>query len=613
MAETPSYGGLNEFGALLNDGDWHEEYQQSQSSAEAETPARSMFSTSRVMGLVGAAALFAGAGVFAAVGGTKNLVDVANPGASTEDLWSTSETESDWRLKEYTTTITMDDFLKDDKVLKWLNSKGLSEDSDHYDLMPYVPTEIVIEGNPTLLQGNIGPGVMDGYTAFSMQMKNQSGLYSASYNIVIDMRGHLVSISPVMHHLGHDYHMISFKPYSHDPDYFLGSVDVEATQSGPSYLWKWTRYPEDKPEYVKLMDGTETDCHDVSNAYEGDFLWATCDDKGICKYNAADGDKKETHKYDVVYGPNHAQMLEKDSIAIISSRITNAIVKVNVTSDEVLWVAGGPNGTMDLIDEDGKHFEAGKMDLWKGQHNVEYLGNDEYAMFDDESNVNWSGDEETQEAQYSRLLIVKINEAESTATVKWSYGVGAYTPIYGDNDKMPTGNMLGTMWVGDMACKDWEKQCKHSCDCSYYPYDAEIMEVDRVTKETALSVRIRSNTTWKEATTWAGWSIYSAERIYKEPLLYRVSCEKGKVTDTTRFLTFYTHNSFKQYNKAPGKYRIKDADENTVSEGYFDFNPYWDLKKMEVTADLDSCNGRVEVENQWGQWSGHEFNDGDTN
>jgi hypothetical protein len=206
-----------------------------------------------------------------------------------------------------------------------------------------------------------------------------------------------------------------------------------------------------------------------------------------------------------------------------------------------------------------------------------------------------SGDDETQEAQYSRLLIVKINEAESTATVKWSYGVGAYTPIYGDNDKMPTGNMLGTMWVGDMACKDWEKQCKHSCDCSYYPYDAEIMEVDRVTKETALSVRIRSNTTWKEATTWAGWSIYSAERIYKEPLLYRVSCEIGKVTDTTRFLTFYTHNSFKQYNKAPGKYRIKDADENTVSEGYFDFNPYWDLKKMEVTADLDSCNGRVEV------------------
>ena len=44
---------------------------------------------------------------------------------------------------------------------------------------------------------------------------------------------------------------------------------------------------------------------------------------------------------------------------------------------------------MDLIDEDGKHFEAGKMDLWKGQHNVEYIGNDEYAMFDDESNVNW--------------------------------------------------------------------------------------------------------------------------------------------------------------------------------------------------------------------------------
>lgn len=89
------------------------------------------------------------------------------------------------------------------------------------------------------------------------------------------------------------------------------------------------------------------------------------------------------------YAPCPSFLIIQDSIAIISSRITNAIVKVNLTSDEVLWVAGGPNGTMDLIDENGKHFEAGKVDLWKGQHNVEYIGNDEYAMFDDESNVNW--------------------------------------------------------------------------------------------------------------------------------------------------------------------------------------------------------------------------------
>ena len=36
--------------------------------------------------------------------------------------------------------------------------------------------------------------------------------------------------------------------------------------------------------------------------------------------------------------------------------------------------------------------------------------------------------------------------------------MGAWTPIYGDNDKMPSGNMLGTMWVGDKDCPNWEKQ-----------------------------------------------------------------------------------------------------------------------------------------------------------
>ena len=72
--------------------------------------------------------------------------------------------------------------------------------------------------------------------------------------------------------------------------------------------------------------------------------------------------------------------------------------------------------------------------------------------------MNNKGDSEKQAAEESRLLIVKIDEDIKTAKIVWSHGMGAWTPIYGDNDKMPSGNMLGTMWVGDKDCPNWEKQ-----------------------------------------------------------------------------------------------------------------------------------------------------------
>ena len=119
----------------------------------------------------------------------------------------------------------------------------------------------------------------------------------------------------------------------------------------------------------------------------------------------------------------------------ISSRNTDAIVKVNVSSGDVLWTLGGQYGDYDVVDFDGTRYAKGSS-LWAGQHNAEYFGDDEYCMFDNQYD---SGNN-------SRLLCVVLDESEAYAYLSWEYDTGDYSPHFGDNDRLPTGNMLGCFW-----------------------------------------------------------------------------------------------------------------------------------------------------------------------
>ena len=98
----------------------------------------------------------------------------------------------------------------------------------------------------------------------------------------------------------------------------------------------------------------------------------------------------ETHLFDSTYvsDPNHVQLIEEESVCILSSRETNAVLRIEITSDSstIKWVMGGANGTMDLYDDDGTLYEPGTL-LFTGQHNAEYFGDDQYYIFDDGAQV----------------------------------------------------------------------------------------------------------------------------------------------------------------------------------------------------------------------------------
>merc|ERR1711998_284208 len=137
------------------------------------------------------------------------------------------------------------------------------------------------------------------------------------------------------------------------------------------------------------------------------------------------------------------------SYAIVSSRITNAFLKVDVASGKVRWIAGGDNATMVIYDQDGTAYPPGTSLFW-GQHNVEYMGDDKYYLFDDGSYLNKDATV-LEHKNTSSLMIIQIKPDSSkkydySGHVIWKYNTDMWTSFYGDHDRLLTGNSLGAMW-----------------------------------------------------------------------------------------------------------------------------------------------------------------------
>lgn len=484
--------------------------------------------------------------------------------------------------------INQKDFFNFGSITTWLDGKNLDSSSSMEELSYYLPQKIRVRCNPLNVQGgtrdhSIGADTMGGYVVFAMQNKNNSGYYSSSFTVVMDMRGNIKNIEPTMHNFPNDFHFISLKPFYSDPSYFIGGLDIAQNQDGPVYLWNWDGTQEKK--YVKLLNGSQVDCHDVTESVGEGAAWMTSNGDGFKRMNLRTGEKEFIANFPgYVQDPNHVQMVDDDTIAIVSSRMNNAIVKVNVTSSEIIWIAGGPNGTLDLIDEKGRQYEAGSISLWSGQHNVEYFGEDEYYLFDDGTHVFDGG--HTKVHNSSRLMIVKVDEAANTAHISWMYDLGVWTPIYGDNDRLPSGNALGALWTGQRTTKHFDHQ-------------AQIIEVTQE-GEMAWEMNVYGNNSWKAANTFAGWMIYSAERIYDAPLVSRIVCtDAGGGIGLT--LSFVTHNSFKQTSLYDGKYAVYNSTGHEQVNTGFKFKPFW--RDTMITVDLPEtcdCTGTLHVTNQYG-------------
>jgi hypothetical protein len=126
----------------------------------------------------------------------------------------------------------------------------------------------------------------------------------------------------------------------------------------------------------------------------------------------------------------------------------------------------------------------------------------------------------------SRLLIVEVNEKKKVAKIVWEYTTGEYTPEYGENDRLPSGNLLTTFWLSKYNVTQWASR-----SASESQFDMRVEEVVRSTKLPAWRVSaqgaICDDGVCSEKKTGT-WMAYSAERFYVRPSLTFASLSRRK-------------------------------------------------------------------------------------
>ena len=537
--------------------------------------------------------------------------------------------------------VPMSTFLESRKVQAFLARSGVSKTSPAGELEKFVPRKITLQIWPERIKGEVGPAALEGYVAFNLAYYNgtdtattSNGELSttSSFLIVTDLYGKNVQISPTMRG-DWDLHFCGLK--LRDPKTFLLAGDLDTAEAGPAYLWKWG-----SDEYVPIYGGMTTNCHDIqwSMRYPEDngAVWQPgMDTNSVELYNATNGDTLLTVKIPKAEDLNHVQLLDEDKYAIVSDRILSSIIKMDMTEESVQWYLGGHKGEFDIYDQtdNNKHYHKGEK-VWVGQHNAEFFGStidadgnsvDEYYVFDNQY----------EEQTSSRLLIVQVNEDTYVANIVWSFKLGAYAPEYGDNDRMPTGNLLTCYWVNDFDVEQWAE----SGDADEQ-FDARVQEIVRSTKLPAWRASVQGplceEGTCKES--FDTWKMYSVERFYDTPILWDVTCKETQVCSqestytagtnatngtngTTGYwteqttcseekkLSFMTVNNFKQNNPDYGSYKMMQGEqhnEKMVGVGSFNFNAHWTPTRVHATltcgAKDKACKkGTLYVVNKWGQ------------
>lgn len=486
--------------------------------------------------------------------------------------------------------LTYDDFLDIEDVRAFLKMKGIDSD-DHSSLFKYVPRKISMAKSEGLMKGTLGDGAAEGYVAYALAYYDGTD-NTASYLIVQDMEGNLKTCTPLfgevlakkgMTHANTKdmYKGIGLKNYN--STHLLVAFGKESALAGPRGLFNY-----ETGEWIELCEGESNDSHDIQWAYGADALWQA-DGRSVTKeFSTKDKSTVDEFEMTNVADPNHVQMVDEDKFAIISSRQTDGILRVHAKTGDVVWTLGGEDGDFRIYDLDGNEWKKGTS-LWVGQHNAEYVGDDEYCLFDNQE------DSAAATLNVSRLLCVQVDVTTMTAKVTFEHLMDAYTPHFGDNDRLPTGNQLGIAWPKVFPVEE--------------QYDVRAVEIVRETGATAWGVDVvgvkcteaeaGADGSCDRGVDGVGWTAYSIERFYAKPLISNATCDKS-----AGYVYFDAVNNFKQNNPSAATYAITNPgfSEKPYATGAFDFAVHWRATNVAVDVGTKFTRTTVEVHvfNEWG-------------
>ena len=507
-------------------------------------------------------------------------------------------------------------FLEFDAVWDWLVARGLGESLGDWKstkregaLLGYLPSRLTIDLDPGLVAGALGESARGGFVAFSLY----SGSTAASWNVVMDLTGALHQVAPTRYDApASAVHACALKNW--DEDTLLVGVSANKSAKGHAFKWDWRR-----DAYARIGGDAEYGCHDINWSADpaaADAVWITGSSYDACGrasknanvslVDAATGAARGPGTVASGYGlceadVNHAQLLDGDTSALFSLRLADAVSKVATRDGGAAraWTIGGEHGEWPIEDlARGVTYPPGAT-VWKGQHNAEYMGEDEVWMFD---NLGLGNE--------SRMLIVALNESARTARLVWEHRLGALANVYGDCDPTPAGNVLGSYWRRAYGNATPANEVQ-----------AGVVEVSRATGEVAWDLRIYGRAcpdgecaSWmngEDALRSTSWMMFSVERFYEAPVLPSPgsalgapACKRGGLGGSAAgalLLQFTVFDSFKRNGPTPGRFELAErggganAAGRVVVNGTFEFKPHWRPTLVSAAVELQSSDRAVPV------------------
>ena len=266
---------------------------------------------------------------------------------------------------------------------------------------------------------------------------------------------------------------------------------------------------------------------------------------------------------DWTHGNTIFWLIEED-IIYFNPRNLDTFYKIDKQTGEIVW-AVGKLGEFNLYDKHGKERET----LWWHSHSVEMIGPNRFVLFDNDyqNQTNLLN-------HRSRLVEIVVDEEAMTATEVWSWKSPKeyYCGPFGDADRLPNGNTLGTFGVS-------------------YTHPAYLTEVTPDGK-IAWEMKLDNSSEIKTV-------IYRSERFFEVPLIKIAGITDKKGENSTIDVSVWNTHRTRYHSKAI--IRVFN-DKDLLVEKSFEFLPHWQETILSLEVPYSTKNDlRFTVENSDGK------------
>ncbi|MFW9906227.1 MAG: aryl-sulfate sulfotransferase [Candidatus Thorarchaeota archaeon] len=235
-------------------------------------------------------------------------------------------------------------------------------------------------------------------------------------------------------------------------------------------------------------------------------------------------------------------------------RHLDTFYKIDMNTTEIVWSVGRV-GDMECYNLQGKKVET----LFYHAHAVEKISPTRFILLD---NDYYNYTRPNPALGVSRFVEIEIDEEAKIAKEVWSWSPKGdyYSPHWGDADRLPNGNTLGTFGYGTHGMR--------ALGVDHPAYYTEVTPEGEIVWELAFnSSRDRE------------WKGYRAERYFTEPLI-EITNFTNKINEGNDVhIELSTWNTFRNKYHYNGTIQIKNGTAVLIKED-FQFLPFWQETKL---------------------------------